>query len=76
MLAQVARALARENRDVEKLTKRINIAKDQLPTWPNDRLHVLAEHSSLFYDLFSDPKVPGRMFCACHLPGSNLDCIR
>lgn len=34
--------------------RRVEVAKDRVAGWPAERLTVLAEHSSVFYDLMSD----------------------
>lgn len=54
---KAARALLKNFKDVVTFTKQITVAKDRLPTWPAEKLTVLAEHSSVFYDLFSDSKL-------------------
>ena len=37
--------------------RKVEVAKDRIPGWPSERLIVLAEHSSIFYDLMSDSVV-------------------
>ena len=54
---RAARTLLKEQRDVELYAKKISIGKNEAPWWPADKLQVLAEHSSIFYDLTSEPKV-------------------
>lgn len=49
-----AKALVRSQRDVEKMAKRVEVAKDRIAAWPSDQLMVYAEHPSLFYDLMTD----------------------
>ncbi len=45
-------------KDILQYTKsKFTVGKDVLPMWPSDKLTVLAEHSSVFQDLFSDAKV-------------------
>ena len=44
----------RSQRDVEKMAKRVEVAKDRIAAWPSDQLMVYAEHPSLFYDLMTD----------------------
>ncbi|GIL64274.1 hypothetical protein Vafri_18269 [Volvox africanus] len=57
-----ARALS-ERTDITTYTKPLKLAAgtagptDPVPGWPGHKLQVLAEHNSLFYDLFSDPRV-------------------
>ncbi|EFJ46399.1 hypothetical protein VOLCADRAFT_93141 [Volvox carteri f. nagariensis] len=58
-----ARALA-DRTDIRTYTKPLKLSAsgpaaptDPVPGWPGHKLQVLAEHSSLFYDLFSDPRV-------------------
>ncbi|KAL6753605.1 hypothetical protein V8C86DRAFT_2438365 [Haematococcus lacustris] len=43
--------------DVATYTKRITPPKDLFPSWPVDRLHIMAEHSTLFTELFGEPKL-------------------
>jgi hypothetical protein len=31
--------------------------QDVLPNWPDKRLHIMAEHSTVFTDLFAEPRV-------------------
>ncbi|GAX84301.1 hypothetical protein CEUSTIGMA_g11723.t1 [Chlamydomonas eustigma] len=52
-----ARVLQRDSRDVQRYTKKISISKDIFPSWHNDKLWVLGEHSSVVQDLFSDTKI-------------------
>jgi hypothetical protein len=40
--------------DVRTFAHPVTVAKNKMPTWPSDKLTVLAEHSSLFYDLMND----------------------
>lgn len=40
--------------DVRKLTRRLEVSREHLATWPGEKLVVSAEHSSIFYDIFSD----------------------
>ena len=49
-----ARAMQRDNKDVIKFTKRLTVGKEYSF---GEKLWVLAEHSSVFQDLFSDPKI-------------------
>lgn len=35
----------------------MDVAKDRLPTWPHDKLIVLAEQPSIFYDLMTETMV-------------------
>ena len=37
--------------EVAGLARKVEVAKDRLPTWPSDKLTVLAESPSAFYDL-------------------------
>lgn len=50
-----ARAMQRDMLDIVRYTKRIHVNKDVFPA--GDKLWILAEHSSIFQDLFSDPKM-------------------
>lgn len=43
--------------DVKTFCRKVEVAKDRIPGWPSERLTVLAEHSSTFYDLMSDSVV-------------------
>lgn len=52
---KVARAMQRDMQDIIRYTKRIQVSKDAFPA--GERLWILAEHSSIFTDLFSDPKL-------------------
>jgi len=40
--------------DVRKLTRKLEVTRDKLPSWPSDKLVVHTEHSSLFYDIMSE----------------------
>jgi hypothetical protein len=40
--------------DVKAFTRKVEVAKDRIPSWPHESLTVLAEHSSVFYDLMTD----------------------
>ncbi|KAJ9518437.1 hypothetical protein QJQ45_018465 [Haematococcus lacustris] len=51
------RALKNDQVDVATYTKRITPPKDLFPSWPLDRLHIMAEHSTLFTELFGEPKL-------------------
>ncbi|KAJ9518859.1 hypothetical protein QJQ45_026142 [Haematococcus lacustris] len=51
------RALKNDQVDVATYTKRITPPKDLFPSWPVDRLHIMAEHSTLFTELFGEPKL-------------------
>ncbi|KAK9811206.1 hypothetical protein WJX73_010422 [Symbiochloris irregularis] len=42
-----------DNKELEELTKKIEVGRDRIPSWPSDKLSVLAEHSSTLYDLLS-----------------------
>mmetsp|Transcript_16388 Transcript_16388/g.35447 ORF Transcript_16388/g.35447 Transcript_16388/m.35447 type:complete len:430 (-) Transcript_16388:945-2234(-) len=53
---KIARAWQRDLKEVERYAKKISVGKD-MPLWSSDKLHVLSEHSSIFHDLFSDPKI-------------------
>ena len=49
--SKYARAMQRDCKDIIRYTRRITVGKEF------DKLWVLAEHSSIFQDLFSDPKL-------------------
>ena len=40
--------------DVKTFCHRVEVTRDRIAAWPSERLAVLAEHSSVFYDLMSD----------------------
>ncbi|KAF5829670.1 hypothetical protein DUNSADRAFT_15669 [Dunaliella salina] len=54
---KAARALQQDCTDVANYTKKINATRDSFPHWDNEKLHILAEHSSIFTELFSEHKV-------------------
>lgn len=54
---KASRQLLSNCNDVKKFTRRLNINSEATRGWPNARLCVMAEHSSIFTDLFSDPRV-------------------
>mmetsp|Transcript_18698 Transcript_18698/g.56548 ORF Transcript_18698/g.56548 Transcript_18698/m.56548 type:complete len:448 (+) Transcript_18698:187-1530(+) len=47
--------LSEEGSDLAAFTHTIDVARDRLHRWPSDRLVVLAEHSSLLYDVMTEP---------------------
>jgi hypothetical protein len=70
--AKHARTLQRDNKDIIKYTKRITVGKEVFPSWPGDKLWVLGEHSTVFQDLFSDPKLQQLLSFA----GPNADTMK
>lgn len=40
--------------DLKLYTRNVDVAKDRIPSWPHDKLTVLAEQPSIFYDLMTD----------------------
>jgi hypothetical protein len=40
--------------DLKLYTRNVEVAKDRIPSWPHDKLTVLAEQPSIFYDLMTD----------------------
>ena len=40
--------------DVRNLTRKMEVGRDKLSTWPSDKLVVYAEHSSLFHDIMTE----------------------
>lgn len=40
--------------DIRKLTHKMEVGRDKVPSWPADKLVVHAEHSNLFYDIITD----------------------
>lgn len=48
----IARELQQDSADVKALCKRLEPTRDRIAQWP-ERLTVLAEHSSVFYDLMT-----------------------
>lgn len=54
---KVARVIQRNCKDVSGFAKQVTVAKDKLASWPHDKLVVYAEHSSVFYDVFSDTRL-------------------
>lgn len=45
-------------KDLELFTKKVEVPKDRVAGWPGPKaLTVLAEHSSLLYDLMTDAMV-------------------
>lgn len=40
--------------DLRLYTRKVEVAKDRLPSWPHEKLTVLAEQPSIFYDLMND----------------------
>ena len=52
--------------EVAGLARKIEVARDRLPTWPADKLTVLSESPSAFYDLMPPQlveQVPGCRAC-------------
>ncbi len=37
--------------DLKLYTRKVEVTRDKIPSWPHDKLTVLAEQSSIFYDL-------------------------
>lgn len=48
------KSLQSSREDVKRYTKLIKVGNELAGRWSNDKLHVVAEHSSLFYDLLAD----------------------
>lgn len=44
--------------------KRVDVAKSRLPVWPTERLTVVSEQASTFYDLMTQPQVMDLAFSA------------
>lgn len=40
--------------DLKLFTRKVDVTKDRIPNWPHDKLTVLAEQPSIFYDLMTD----------------------
>lgn len=40
--------------DLKLYTRKVEVAKDRIPNWPHEKLTVLAEQPSIFYDLMSE----------------------
>ncbi len=40
--------------DLRLYMRKVEVAKDRLPSWPHDKLTVLAEQPSIFYDLMTE----------------------
>lgn len=53
MAKRLAKPLLRKQADIERFTKRLEVTRDRIATWPAD-LVVHAEHPSIFYDLMTD----------------------
>ncbi|MEW5299310.1 MAG: hypothetical protein WDW38_003397 [Sanguina aurantia] len=51
------RALVAAQTDVSSYSKALNVAESTLGGWPKERALVRAEHSTLFYELMSDPRI-------------------
>lgn len=51
-----ARSLFKDSSDLASYARTISVPKDRLPSWPS-HLQVCTEHTSVFCDLFSDPKI-------------------
>lgn len=43
--------------DLKAFTRKVEVSKDRIPTWPHDQLTVLAESASIFYDLMTEAMV-------------------
>ena len=39
--------------DLKLYTRKVEVTRDKIPSWPHDRLTVMAEQSSVFYDLMT-----------------------
>ena len=39
--------------DLRLYTRKVEVTRDRIPNWPHDKLTVLAEQSSVFYDLMT-----------------------
>jgi hypothetical protein len=40
--------------DVRTFAHVVAVGKNKMPNWPSDKLTVLAEHSSIFYDIMTE----------------------
>lgn len=53
----IIKNLPKQYKDIATFTKRKMVPKNRLAYWPGEQLHVLTEHSSVFYDIFTDPRI-------------------
>ncbi len=51
---RLAKSLLKRQPDIETFTRRVEVARDRIASWPADTLAVFAEHPSVFYDLMTD----------------------
>lgn len=42
-----------DHADLKLYTRKVEVTRDKIPNWPHDKLTVLAEQSSVFYDLMT-----------------------
>ena len=61
-----------DRKDLANFTTSLSINKEKLPGFPAATLGALVEHSSVFYDLFSEPRV-AQIFCKS---GQNSNALR
>lgn len=40
--------------DVRKLTRKLEVTRDKIASWPSDKLQVYSEQSSIFYDIMTN----------------------
>ena len=57
---------ARLHADLKLYTRRVEVTRDKIPSWPHDKLTVLAEQSSIFYDLMI-PELVEQVIILLHL---------
>jgi hypothetical protein len=46
-----------DRKDIGSFTSSLTINKEKLPGFPSATLGAMVEHSSVFYDIFSEPRV-------------------
>lgn len=51
------RALVAEQTDISTYSKPVNVVETTLGGWPKEKVHVRAEHSTLFYELMGDSRI-------------------
>jgi len=39
---------------VRKLTRKLEVTRDKIASWPSDKLQVYSEQSSIFYDIMTN----------------------
>lgn len=57
---------ARSHADLKLYTRRVEVTRDKIPSWPHDKLTVLAEQSTVFYDLMI-PELVEQVIILLHL---------